>query len=97
MTWLIDLVNQPNIKLKIVKERYQEAYAAELEHFNLLINDSNTKPLIRPCDPLRTTILADAARQSWLTGEKIIIADLIRKSLIDQEVNESEFWEAWAA
>jgi len=53
-------------------ERFQEAYVAELEHFYDIVVSGAT-PLLTHADSRNTYLIAEAARQSQITGKPVTI------------------------
>jgi len=74
------------------KQRYHDAYVAELHHFHDLINKPNeTKPLVKPSDCLRVSILAEACEHSWRTGQPVNIAEFTKTILKKEGIENSVF------
>jgi len=79
------------------KQRYHEAYVAELVHFRDLINKKeDLKPLVRPSDCLRVSILAEASEHSWRSGLPVNIEEFTKTLLVKEGINEETFQKAMA-
>ena len=73
------------------RERYHDAYVAELDHFHALIHGFENNPKVRPADCLRVSVLAEACEHSWRTGQIVNIEQFTKTMLKDEKISLDAF------
>ena len=73
------------------KQRYHDAYVAEIEHFHALIHGLDNNPKVAPSDCLRVSVLAEACEHSWRTGTVVNVEEYTKTMLKQENVSEAAF------
>jgi len=73
------------------KQRYHDAYVAELEEFHAIITGDKQDMSVVPADCLRVSVLAEAAEESWRTGQVVDIKNFTEKMLEHEKVDSKRF------
>ncbi|XP_039250992.2 putative oxidoreductase YrbE [Styela clava] len=73
------------------KQRYSEAYQEEIAHFVALLTGQVDKCCVSPNDTLRATFLAQAAEDSWKSGEVVDLKEHFQK-IFKNNSNDPLLW-----
>jgi len=73
------------------KQRYHDAYVAEIDHFHALVQGLESEARVRPSDCLRVSVLAEACEHSWRSGQIVNVAQFTKDMLAKENISEELF------